>query len=269
MVDGRIAFVGGINIIADTTGQEQLPPRYDYAVQVEGPLVPQIEDSAARLWGQVAWAHLRRSWRVRRRVDPGEAPCGSQRAALVVRDNFRHRADIEQSYLEAIRRARDEIIIANAYFFPGRRFRQALAAAAQRGVRVTLLLQGRVEYVLLHYASRALYGTLLSAGVEIFEYHRSFLHAKVAVIDRQWATVGSSNIDPFSLLLSREANVMVDDRAFADELCASLHEAMVEGGLPVAREDWFRQPLWRRIPIWIGYGLARFMMGMVGIGGKL
>src|SRR6185369_4080314 len=67
-----------------------------------------------------------------------------------------------------------------------------------RGVRVVLLLQGRVEYLLLHYASRALYGTLLDSGVQIFEYHRSFLHAKVAVIDGQWATVGSSNIDPFS-----------------------------------------------------------------------
>ena len=146
----------------------------------------------------------------------------TQRAAFLVRDNLWHRNDIEDAYLDAIGRARSEILIASSYFFPGLRFRRALAEAAARGVRVILLLQGRVEYRLLHYASRALYGALLDAGVEIHEYHKSFLHAKVAVIDRRWATVGSSNIDPFSLLLAREANVVVDDEAFASELRASL-----------------------------------------------
>src|ERR1019366_774919 len=112
--------------------------------------------------------------------------------------------------------------IANAYFFPGRNFRHALAAAAARGVRVVLLLQGRVEHVLLYYASQALYRSFLKAGIEIHEYRRSFLHAKVAVIDHLWATVGSSNIDPMSLLLAREANVLIDDAGFARELRTSL-----------------------------------------------
>src|SRR5260370_96312 len=127
------------------------------------------------------------------------------RAARVVRDNLGHRRDIEEAYLAAIGSAREEIIIASAYFFPGRRFRRALIGAAARRVRVVLLLQGRVEYVLLHYASHALYGTLLEAGIEIYEYQKSFMHAKVAVIDGHWATVGSSNIDPVPLLLAREA----------------------------------------------------------------
>jgi cardiolipin synthase A/B len=185
-----------------------------------------------------------------------------------VRDNLRHRRDIEDAYLEAIESARQEIIIASAYFFPGRRFRRALYAAAGRGVRVVLLLQGRVEYVVLHYASRALYGTLLEAGVEIYEYHRSFLHAKVAVVDGHWATVGSSNIDPFSLLLAREANLVAEDRRFAVELRASLRAAIEQGARVVAKTRWFRQPLWRRIPYWIGYGLARFAIGTFGPGGR-
>ena len=269
VADGRIAFVGGINIIDDMHTPGQVPPRYDYAVQVEGPLVPVIHDSASRLWARVSWVYLRRHWRRRGRAAVDGTPKGNQRAALVVRDNFRHRSDIEDAYLAAIQAARDEIIIANAYFFPGRRFRQALINAARRGVQVTLLLQGRVEYVLLYYASRALYGTLLEAGVEIREYHKSFMHAKVAVIDGHWATVGSSNIDPFSLLLSREANVMVDDRDFAAQLRLSLHAAMEEGAILIPRERWFHQPLWRRVQIWICYGLARFLMGMLGYGGKL
>jgi cardiolipin synthase len=131
-----------------------------------------------------------------------------------------------------------------------------------------LLLQGRIEYVLLHYASRALYGTLLEAGVEIYEYHRSFLHAKVAVVDGHWATVGSSNIDPFSLLLAREANVIAEDRRFAVELRASLRSAIEQGARVVAKTRWFRQPLWRRLPIWLGYGLARLSVGLFGFGGR-
>ncbi len=266
VVDARVAFVGGINIIDDMHTPRHTPPRYDYAVRIEGPLLESILEQAERLWHRVAWASMRNSAQRHPPVDA--AVHGDQRAVLVVRDNVRHRSDIEDAYLAAIGEARDEIIIANAYFFPGARFRHALRQAARRGVRVMLLLQGRVEYLLLHYASRALYGSLLDAGVEIREYHKSFLHAKVAVIDRRWATVGSSNIDPFSLMLAREANVVVDDAPFARELRASLLEHMRDGATVVAKSAWHRQPLWRRVLIWSAYGCARLLMGLVGYGGK-
>ena len=140
----------------------------------------------------------------------------NQRGALIIRDNFRHRHDIEDAYLHAIASASSEIIISNAYFLPGINFRRALSDAAKRGLRVVLLLQGKIEYHLQHYATKALYGSLLDAGIEIYEYHKSYLHAKVAVIDQHWSTVGSSNIDPFSLLLAREANIVIDDEAFCN-----------------------------------------------------
>jgi cardiolipin synthase len=266
VVDARVAFVGGINIIDDSDSPGDLPPRYDYAIQVEGPLIRPIREAAVRMSRWVAWTSVHQRWPVRR-IPIDDAPKGEQRAALVIRDNLRHRSDIEDAYLAAIHSAREEIIIANAYFFPGIRFRHALAAAAKRGVSVTLLLQGRVEYVLQHYASRALYGSLLAAGIEILEYHKSFLHAKVAVIDGHWATVGSSNIDPFSLLLAREANVVVDDRRFASELRLSLHRAMEEGAI-AARQQWLNPPLWKRLPIWLSYGFVRLLMGLFGYGGK-
>jgi cardiolipin synthase len=269
VADDRVAFIGGINIIDDFDTPRQRPPRYDYAVRIEGPVVGAVREEAVRLWNRIALARFERRWRVGHPYHTRRLPQrGSQKAALVVRDNFRHRRDVEDAYLEAIGTAQQEIIIANAYFFPGRRFRRALVAAAGRGVRVVLLLQGRVEYLLLHYASRALYGRLLEAGVEIYEYHRSFLHAKVAVVDGHWATVGSSNIDPFSLLLAREANLVAEDRRFAAELRASLREAIEHGARVVAKTRWFRQPLWRRIPYWIGYGLARLIIGAFGPGGR-
>jgi cardiolipin synthase len=133
-------------------------------------------------------------------------------------------------------------------------------------VRVVLLLQGRVEYVLLHYASRALYGYFLDAGVEIYEYHRSFLHAKVAVVDDRWSTVGSSNIDPMSLLLAREANVVIDDVDFARELKASLNDAMALGAVRVDAATWQRQSLTARAMTWICYEMVRFLTGWSSYG---
>jgi cardiolipin synthase len=262
-VDGRLAFVGGINVIDDYDGPDPAPPRYDFAVRAEGPLCGEVRDEAARLFARIAAAALLSLPPAPTRAAAPSFADG-QRAALVVRDSVRHRRDIERAYLAMIDAAREEIVIANAYFFPGRRFRQALLRAAHRGVRVVLLLQGRVEYVLQHYASRALYGALLDAGIAIHEYHRSFLHAKVAVFDCCQASVGSSNIDPFSLLLAREANVFVADARFAAELRASLDEAIRTGARSLPPLEWRRRPLWRRAWNWIAYGIARLLIGFAG-----
>jgi cardiolipin synthase len=267
VIDAREAFVGGINIIDDANTPNHVPPRYDYAVRVEGPLLAHIHAAAHKLWELVSWANFKR--RLRALLTPPAAqPCGPMQAAFLIRDNLRHRRDIEEAYLEAIAEARSEVVVANAYFLPGLRFRHALMDAARRGVRVTVLLQGRVEYLLLHYATQALYGALLASGIRIFEYRRSFLHAKVAVIDGHWATVGSSNIDPFSLLLAREANVVVRDPGFAAELRASLDAAMNDGARELKSEDWRRQPWYARFMSWLSYSAVRLMIGLAGYGGK-
>ena len=266
VMDARVTFVGGINVVDDVNRPGRTPPRFDYAVRVEGPLVAKIYPVVKRLWTLVNTTQLRARLPNAVELAPSMEYRGRQRAAFVARDNLGHRRDIEQAYLEAIGQARDEILIANAYFFPGQTFRWALMDAAARGVRVALLLQGRVEYVLQHYASRALYGAFLDAGIEIHEYRRSFLHAKVAVIDRHWATVGSSNIDPFSLLLAREANVVIEDDGFAGQLRESLLAAMTEGAGQVRRESWRGQPWPVRVFTWGCYGLARLLTGLFAYG---
>ena len=259
-VDGRLAFVGGINVIDDYDAPGDTTPRHDYAVRIEGPLTAEVRAEAAKLWSRVALTAGRMQ-----PLPPARAPLApfadGQRAALVIRDSLRHRRDIEDAYLELIDAAREEILIASAYFFPGRRFRHALVGAAQRGVRVVLLLQGLVEYVVPHYASRALFGSLLAAGIHIEEYRHSFLHAKVAVFDCCRASVGSSNIDPFSLLMAREANVFVDDARFAAELRASLEDAIRAGARSLPPQKWKHRPLWRRAWNWIAYGIARLLIG--------
>ena len=266
-IDGRIAFIGGINVIDDMNTPGHKPPRVDFAVAVRGPMLVPVMQTMQRVWAIVEITQLRSSDVP---LFPDEEPAesvGTQVAKLTIRDNLRHRRDIERAYLAGIRTARDEILIATAYFFPGVRFRRALVNAAARGVRVTLLLQARVEYRLLHYASRALYGQLLAAGIAIQEYHRSFLHAKVAVADSQWATVGSSNIDPYSFLMSREANVFVRDPVFAGQLRVELAEMIDSGSRPVPREDWAHRSRLVKAVTWIAYGVVRVAMGMLRYGG--
>lgn len=267
-VDRRVAWVGGINVIDDFTENESPFPRFDYAVRVEGPLVAAIVHAVHRLWWLVSWAHLRRRGTLPRWPEPRPGPVGDVRAAFVLRDSLGHRRDIEVAYRTAIRGASDEIIIACAYFFPGRSFRQALVDAAARGVRVTLLLQGLTDHPILAYATRALYPYFLQHGVRLFEYHRSHLHAKVAVVDGRWATVGSSNIDPFSLMLAREANVVVEDIGFAGELRASLLRAIEDGATELRRQDWEGQSRLRRMLTWFAYQLVRLAIGMAGFGGR-
>jgi cardiolipin synthase len=266
VIDRKLAFVGGINIIDDMDLPDQDFPRFDYAVSVEGPLVKEIHDSCRRLWLRVIRSRrLYLTWdRNKQILAPPPQPAGHMRAAFVVRDNFRHRRDIENSYLNAIAQAKTEIILANAYFLPGLNFRHALLAASRRGVRVVLLLQGKIEYRLAYYASRALFGNFLEAGIEVYEYHQSILHAKVGVIDNHWATVGSSNIDPFSLLLSLEANIVIDDQKFADTIKDSLEQAIEKGAKRVFIDSWSSENILLRLASWLSYGLVRFMIGIVG-----
>ncbi|MEO8674697.1 MAG: cardiolipin synthase ClsB [Casimicrobiaceae bacterium] len=267
-VDGRIAFVGGINVIDDVNTPGQRPPRVDFAVSVEGPVLGSIIRTMQRVWAINERVQFQSSDVPLFPSAPRTPRIGGQTAKFVIRDNLRHRRDIESAYLAAIRTAKQEILIANAYFFPGIRIRRALIDAAERGVRVTLLLQARVEYALLHYASRALYGQLLAAGIGIQEYHQAFLHAKVAVVDDAWATVGSSNIDPYSLLMAREANVVVRDPDFSGQLKAELVRMIEQGARPLAPQHWAGRPRVYKALVWIAYGIVRVAMGIMGYGGN-
>lgn len=218
-IDGRLAFIGGMNI--ELTHVEEYGPesKQDYAVEVEGPIALQIHHFAQVAAAKMARNSPRRRWwrRPPQRSQPLPArlePVGPTRAMFVVRDNERHRNDIERCYREALRSARDEIIIANAYFFPGHRLLREIRNAARRGVRVRLILQGKADMRIAKLAPEALYRYLLEANVQIYEYCRRPLHAKVALVDDEWATVGSSNLDPLSLFLNLECNLVMLDGAF-------------------------------------------------------
>ncbi|MDE1953386.1 MAG: cardiolipin synthase ClsB [Betaproteobacteria bacterium] len=300
VVDGAIAFIGGINLIDDRLDIHHgwsAQPRLDYAVRVQGLVAQQAMWSMRRLWLRtVATGSLQRQLRsmpgpevlksrqarqryldelrtwggelppredVRQdsRERQGRLPAEERpthpvcpdgqpgmRAALVVRDNLLQRRAIEHSYIQAIDQARSHVLLVSPYFYPGQAFRTSLKRAAARGVQVTLLLQGRIDYRAAAWAAHALYRELLQAGVHICEYQRAYLHGKVAVVDESWATVGSSNIDPLSLLVNREANILVRDARFARDLTAHIR-AELAYALPIdharlqKRVSWWTRPL--------------------------
>jgi len=292
VVDGTVAFCGGINVLDDWYDPNYgtlKAPRFDFAVQVTGPLVQAVHEATAQFWWRsqaastmrqsdflAAWLALQEAVKLKLQArsdadtprDAGtsarEAVGENTNADLVLRDNLRNRSRIERAYRKAIGAARSEIIIANAYFVPGRKLRKGLMHAAQRGVRVRLLLQGRYEYFMQYHAARSVYGALLAAGVEIHEYSVSFLHAKVAVIDAHWATVGSSNLDPLSLLLAREANVVVDDVAFARNLRSRLEHAMVQDGVRVDPAAYANRPWRQRFLDRVALGVMRVLLFLNG-----
>ena len=278
VVDSALAFVGGINFEDDYLAHDPLrritDPRFDYAVQLTGPIVAEAVHAQDLLWLQLnlrllvraprTWRHLRfRHHRHRATLQPST---GVVQAALVLRDNLRYRKSIEAAYLEGIERAQHTIILANAYFLPGHKLRHALIQAARRGVSVKLLLQGKIEYHMQYHATRWIYDQFLKAGIEIYEYLPSFLHAKVAVMD-EGATVGSSNLDPFSLLLAREANVLIDDAVFTQTLRQSLETAMTHGSKVIEHSLYAHRPLFTRLTDALAYMLLRIGVALTGKGG--
>jgi cardiolipin synthase len=262
VVDGTCAFVGGINIVDDWNAPDEVPPRYDYAVRVRGPLVAEIHAAARHLWTVSAYGRMHvRNW-ARTKLEPGP-PCGTALAALAIRDNVAHRTEIEDAYIDAIRSANSTIVLASGYFLPSQRFVRELRAATRRGVVVTIIVQGPSDHPLLKAATQSLYRRLLGAGIGLVEYGKSFLHAKVAVVDDVWATVGSSNIDPFSLLLSREANVVVSDAQFAAQLRESLEAAVAAGGIRITLADLTRTRWYTRVAQWLAYRFARLTVDII------
>ena len=262
-IDARLAFVGGINYSADHLMSFGPMAKQDYAVCIEGPLAVDIRAFATRT---LAPTRRWRPWGRIRSGRPATDPAlrvGDAEAAFVTRDNRRHRDDIERVYRAALRGARDEAVIANAYFFPGWRLLRDMVRAARRGVRVRLILQGEPDMAWVRQAARMLYRSLIKDGVQIYEYWQRPLHGKVAVFDARWSTVGTSNLDPLSLSLNLEANVVVDHAGFAQELGARLERLRAEhcrlielDHLP--RRTWLRYLLGaltfhvvRRFPAWL------------------
>jgi cardiolipin synthase A/B len=290
LIDDKYAYCGGINIVDDfdQNGTHLDTPRWDFAMETRGPVVADVRDAFDTQWQRIGlgvkprkkptpptnesesnpqqtrWGS-RRALRARKRARLGEIHAVDQPCvAFVARDNLLNRRAIEKTYLRAIAHAEKEVLLANPYFMPGRKLRRALVAAAERGVRVSLVI-GRKEFVALDYATPFLYGNLLKHGVRIAEYEKTMLHGKVAVVDADWATIGSSNLDALSLVLNNEANLVLVNHT---EI-ASLHDAILQAfddARPIDEKHYESRPITERALNWLAYNTYRMMMKMITIG---
>ncbi|MFP2423332.1 cardiolipin synthase ClsB [Pseudescherichia vulneris] len=261
VIDAAVAFVGGINYSAEHMSDYGPEAKQDYAVRVEGPVVQDIlQFELDNLPGH---AEARHFWRRRHHAEENRAP-GEAQTLFVWRDNHEHRDDIERHYLKMLANARHEVIIANAYFFPGYRLLHAMRNAARRGVRVKLVVQGEPDMPIVKVGARLLYRYLLKGGVQIFEYKRRPLHGKVALMDDHWATVGSSNLDPLSLSLNLEANLIIHDRTFNQTLRDNLNALIQQDCLRVDSAMVPKRSWWNLGKSVLAFHFLRHFPAMVG-----
>jgi len=256
VIDGERAFIGGINYSADHLGDFGPMAKQDYAVEVTGPVVAQVHAASKRLMSPVLQPPSA--------VRPVTQPAGASTAVLVERDNGLRSTDIETQYLQAFRAAKQRIVVANAYFFPGYRLMRELRNAARRGVEVRLILQGQPDMRWVRALSRLLYNYLLRDGVMIHEYCQRPLHGKVALVDDEWATVGSSNLDPLSLSFNLEANLFIRDRAFNQQLNQHLQALASEQCKAVTLERMIRGYWWRAPLIFMCFHVIRHFPRIAG-----
>jgi cardiolipin synthase len=265
VVDGQRAFVGGINYSADHVMDFGPKAKQDYAVELTGPIVSDIHRFVLRsiaVGGKgVGW--FRRRLRAAHHEEVNGVT-GEAQVQFVTRDNRHHTNDIERHYRAALRTARKRVVIANAYFFPGYRLIKAMRQAARRGVDVSLILQGEPDMPIVKTAASLLYHHLIHAGVHVYEYCERPLHGKVAVMDDRWSTVGSSNLDPLSLSLNLEANVIVRDEAFNRTLSERLDHLIQHSCKEIRVEDLTEWSGWRLVRSFFIFHLLRWYPSLVG-----
>jgi cardiolipin synthase A/B len=253
-------LVGGINISNHYSGMDGHEPWLDYALFFEGETGKDIFKICKQIFAQ--WfVPKRRRFRLFEKLAHVNHKATIQ---LMQNDWLRGKNNIVKSYIQAIRAAKTEVIVANSYFLPGGRFRQALKNAVKRGVKVKVILPGTSDVPLVKQAIHYLYAYLLRNRVEIYEWQPSVLHAKIACIDGQWCTIGSHNLNYLSAYASIEFNVNVLDAQFCGNFQAHLNQMLTQQCVKVVRKEYSKlQNPFSRFWLWIAYLLIRFSEGLL------
>ncbi len=257
VVDGRIAFTGGINISstyassslfrskskqAQVKGEKEVGWR-DTHIKIEGPAVAPLQYSFVNLWVQQEGGELNKA-----EYFPALQPVGDK-ILRVLATNPDGDFEIYKSLVTAMTESKKSIHLTAAYFVPDQQIVDALVNAAKRGVDVKLVLPGVSDHSMIRYAGQAFYDQLLAGGVKIFELQIAVLHAKTAVIDSGWSTIGSANIDRRSFIHNYELNVVVIDPAFGRDMESAFNEDLRDSK-EVTLEGWRHRPWADRLREW-------------------
>ncbi|AMP14532.1 cardiolipin synthase [Collimonas pratensis] len=262
VVDGKVAFTGGVNISAAYANSSLFRSRRrseagpvgwrDTHVRIEGPAVASLQLLFLQTWSTQHAEDL---------PDLDYFPkleAAGDKTVHVLSSQPDGDYSLYKAYILAIQQARKSIHITTPYFTPDRQLVEALIAAAKRGVDVSLILPSVIDSGLVFHAGQSFYTQLLSAGIRIYQLQISVLHAKTAVIDGSWSTVGSANMDIRSFLHNYEANVIVIDDQFGREMERAFRED-VRGSLQITLEQWQQRPLSDRIKEWAARSLGYWL----------
>ena len=243
VIDGRVGITGGSGVSHKWMGDGRTDGYWrDTDVRVEGPVVNYLQGAFAESWLEATGIVLGGD-----AYYPAPAPPKGREHVQIVRSSPAGGSfAVYTAYLLAIASARRSIYVTNPYFVLDEKMTEALLASKARGAKVTVLVPGIIDHNLVRQASRAGFGALLEAGVEIYEYSAALLHAKTMVVDGVWATVGSTNLDNRSFALNDELNVIIYSPAVAQKLEQTFREDL-KHATRVTYEQWRKRGVWERI----------------------
>lgn len=248
VADGKTALIGGINIADKYRGSAVETPWLDYAVQLECPAAMDLQKLCSNLYFQKGGSG---------KIKSVFHPAGKALIGVIQNDWLRGKTEVCDAYINAVSNAQKEIIIAGSYFLPGRRLSRALMKACKSGVKTTIILAGISDVPMMQRAATHLYSLLLRHHITLYEWNKSVLHAKAAVADNKWATVGSFNLISLSCYGSIEMNVEVHSPGFAEALGSDLREVIAQSDQISMSTLQQKSGLQNSVANWFSYQIIR------------
>ncbi|MEO8550980.1 MAG: phospholipase D-like domain-containing protein [Kofleriaceae bacterium] len=255
VVDDAIAFTGGLNIADEYAATEHGGKGWhDMHCQIRGPATLDLSRLFRRTW----LATGGKPYPAPPRASEAPTGTGTSFARVIENTKLRQRGAFRRTYLHVIKQARDSVLIENAYFLPERSVRRALARAVRRGVKVSIIVPGSSDVKMVQYAGDYVLRRLAKRGVEILRWQGTMMHAKTAVVDGIWSTIGSYNFDAQSRLNNLEVTVEILDPALGIEMVAEFAESRANC-VKYDEAAWLNLPWYRKVLAWIGYRIRRFL----------
>jgi len=261
LIDGFTAIIGGMNVADRYHGKTGLKEWLDFAILIKGPECAHVLFILKKLWNK---AFISRKERSRETMHHPVRYADNVKLKVIQNNWYRNKIEILKSYRSALKHAQNRMTIFASYFLPGRNERRLLRNASRRGVDIKIVLSAESDAPVFKRATNFLYDFILRNNITIYEYLPSNLHAKVAIVDGNWSTIGSYNLNHLSDYGSIEMNVDILDTQFAEMFEEILLEIIKNDCRQVTFEDYTHRKTWLfQITDWFSYQMIRIMMRLM------
>ena len=260
VADGRTGIIGGINISDNYNDIGNEPAWLDFAIQMEGSICETLMQHCQKIWARDYKISLPAPKAVNIKRQVSKAKTSNQAIRLLENDWFRGKTEVTEWYRKAFGKAKESVILTGTYFIPGRKLRKNLRKAAERGIDIKIIVGKKTDVWLAKQATFYLYNWMLRNGFKIYEWEPSVLHAKVAVIDKKWSTIGSSNLNELSDYGSIEMNAEISDPLFSAAFHNQLMQVINENCSPVTKDSFKKKyTVPTKIIGWCSYKFVRLL----------